>query len=214
MGKLVDISGNGNIIDTIIDAVSTSKGMTFKKATSPDGGYAQGSLVASTDYPFAIKGRFRADGTQYIGSIVDASAASTYFAVSVNGGLLRMESRNAGSGFEVNSSIGSFYDDDKEHDFVAVWVSSTNRLLYIDGVLDNSWTTGSVLFPTGLLDAVGLGQNADTSPQRTGLKELIDFEIINYIPTLQQAVDYHNSFARQIHTRDPLAIDQGVGDNI
>tara|TARA_R110002153_G_scaffold3576_1_gene17174 strand:+ start:270 stop:2498 length:2229 start_codon:yes stop_codon:yes gene_type:complete len=118
----------------------------------------------TSGYPLSLMVSFRTEstaGTSLFG-LYPSGSGSYQIAIAVNegsAGNITIRARNESNLLEHSST--AVYNDGKWHTAVAVFVSSTLRYLYIDGVLDSTHTgTGSYY---GSLNRIGVGYEADSS---------------------------------------------------
>jgi len=132
-------------------------------------------------YPLSLMVSFRTEstgGTALCG-LYPSDENLYQIALAINegsAGNISLRSRNESN--LVEHSTSAIYNDGKWHTAVGVWVSSTQRHLYIDGVLDSTHT-GTGTYHTSL-DRIAVGYEADSGPGGYYEGEISKYQVYNF----------------------------------
>lgn len=204
-GILTDITGNGNDGD-IVGAVSSKDGIV-STGNEKDSIIAFSSVIADDLSVWGLQFVFDKYKSGILDFIFGGGSDKNVFLN--NGGFGFREEDNTfqiwnGGGSTIALSTATL---EVGLNIITLTSNGTIVKLYYNGIDYGHVTpTLTILFVSQLLQ--GYSSNLYT-PEL----ELQDFKLFDYYILEQQAIDYHNQFARRIHTRDPLAIDAGVGQD-
>jgi hypothetical protein len=183
-GRINDISGNGfhgnfSGISTTTFYVPGKIGQGGKFDGTDD--FFKNDTRVITAYPFTLSIWFKASEVDLsenhmILTLVDKDNSTIQYGIGLDdsGGKGRIVARNT-SIFEGLSSQD--YDDNKWHHMVGVYNSSTDRILYIDGV--SVATSNTSVTYSGLVDNVTVGRWGDSTPDSYFPGNLDDARIYN-----------------------------------
>ena len=132
-------------------------------------------------YPLSLMVSFRTEstgGTALCG-LYPSDENLYQIALAINegsAGNISLRSRNESN--LVEHSTSAIYNDGKWHTAVGVWVSSTQRHLYIDGVLDSTHTGTGTYHAS--LDRIAVGYEADSGPGGYYEGEISKYQVYNF----------------------------------
>ena len=179
-GVLVDTSGNGNN-GTINGAISTKNGMAFDAVKS----YIElNSIINQTigSYSCRITPKDFSNSGHLLGNI---NATISYIRFDTDG-KIRIESTTNGD----TDVFDYVFDVDKEYT-ITVTVDSNNLfVLYVNGILEDSFTLVSNALGIMYIGAIALG----TTRQLGAIIE--DILIWSKVLSLQEIKNYHNQFVK------------------
>ena len=190
-GILTDISGNGNNGDIESGIVSTKNGILISGT--------QEIVIPSVSLSeFSICQRVKIEKID--GAYIQFLRGNKYIMIDAAlGTIFARDSLGVAVGLLTHGNV----DLGKEFDYVITRTSDNTWILYINGVLEDTETD-----PAGSNLNIGyIGSSVNP-----GILEHIDLKIFDYILTEQQAIDYHNSFAKQVNKK--IGFNEGVGSVI
>lgn len=179
---LTDISGNGNTITLTQNQGSISRTVNGLRVNNGVNGSMATALTLNN---FSFCARCINDGTSS-NFIIGDGGSSNYISTQTTGGIVVRLGGGTALTFNSASPVG------REFDLVFV-KNGTSAKLYIDGVLFQEQTFASDY--TASFNKLPSYNSTITAYFFNG--ELIDSRVYNRILSLQEAKDYHNSFAKQ-----------------
>ncbi len=194
-GRVSDISGNSNHgTTTNMSATATPAVGKIGQAFNFDGvdDYVDMGSLGLTAWPVTFSAWIKSSvPTEDVGNIIvglyNTGSASTMKSIAVRNGVLTLSNNNT-----LRQAGTIIINNDEWHHVVGVFAANNLRQLYVDGVLDATFTDTSADTSFATVNTSSIGRNSDSTPGQYYKGNIDDVRIYNRALAAEEVTKLYN----------------------